>query len=268
MVETYQKAGKIKLHGFNNLTKSLSFNMYDVCYANSPAEQKEYIAYIDEEYNAERLTKILTECVDIIGANILNIARQDYEPQGASVTLLICEEPMDSVVKGVKSVQPETVVAHLDKSHICVHTYPETHPDNGIATFRADIEVATCGEISPLNALNHLLGSFDADVVTVDYRIRGFTRDVDGTKHWVDHDMNSIQDYVDPEVLKQYNCVDTNLDTERLYHTKMRWTDMDLDRYVFGGKPVNEQFTPEQRKDIKKRLQYEIQEIFYCHNIW
>jgi S-adenosylmethionine decarboxylase len=24
---------KLKLHGFNNLTKSLSFNIYDICYA-------------------------------------------------------------------------------------------------------------------------------------------------------------------------------------------------------------------------------------------
>jgi S-adenosylmethionine decarboxylase len=172
---------------------------------------------------------------------------------------------MDSLVKGVQS---ETVVAHLDKSHICVHTYPETHPDNGISTFRADIEVSTCGEISPLNALNFLLQSFEADVVTVDYRVRGFTRDIDGTKHWVDHDMKSIQDYINPDLLKDYNCVDTNLSSERLYHTKMRWTDMDLDRYVFGGKPVNEQFTTEQRTDITHRLQTEIQEIFYCHNIW
>ena len=29
---------------------------------------------------------------DIIGANILNIAHQDYDPQGASVTMLIAEE--------------------------------------------------------------------------------------------------------------------------------------------------------------------------------
>ena len=43
------------------------------------------------------------------------------------------------------------------KSHMCVHTYPEMHRDNGISTFRADIELATCGEISPLTALNYLL---------------------------------------------------------------------------------------------------------------
>ena len=43
---------KIKLHGFNNLTKTLSFNIYDICYAKTEAQQKEYIAYIDEAYNA------------------------------------------------------------------------------------------------------------------------------------------------------------------------------------------------------------------------
>ena len=54
-------------------------------------EQKDYIAYIDEQYNSERLTDILTTLTDMIGATVLNIARQDYEPQGASVTLLIAE---------------------------------------------------------------------------------------------------------------------------------------------------------------------------------
>ena len=44
---------KLKLYGFNNLTKSLSFNIYDVCYAKSAREQQDYIAYIDEQYNSE-----------------------------------------------------------------------------------------------------------------------------------------------------------------------------------------------------------------------
>ena len=43
---------KIKLYGFNNLTKSLSFNIYDVCYAKTQREQKDYIAYIDKQYNS------------------------------------------------------------------------------------------------------------------------------------------------------------------------------------------------------------------------
>ena len=47
---------KLKLLGFNNLTKSLSFNIYDICYARTAQHQQEYIEYIDEAYNAERLT--------------------------------------------------------------------------------------------------------------------------------------------------------------------------------------------------------------------
>ena len=85
---------KLRLYGFNNLTKSLSFNIYDVCYAKSAREQKDYIAYIDEQYNSERLTKILFRVTEMIGAHVLNVSRQDYEPQGASVTFLIAEPNM------------------------------------------------------------------------------------------------------------------------------------------------------------------------------
>ena len=85
---------RLRLQGFNNLTKALSFNIYDICYAVSEDQRRRYIEYIDEAYNAERLTTILTDVADIIGANILNVARQDYDPQGASVTILISEEPV------------------------------------------------------------------------------------------------------------------------------------------------------------------------------
>ena len=50
----------------------------------------------------------------------------------------------------MKNRSGETVLAHLDKSHVTVHTYPEYHPETCIATFRVDIDVATCGEITPL----------------------------------------------------------------------------------------------------------------------
>ena len=106
--------GKMKLYGFNNLTKSLSFNIYDVCYAKTQREQKDYISYIDEQYNSDRLTKILTHVTEMIGAKVLNISKQDYEPQGASVTILVAEGSMIPV-------EGDTVVAHLDKSHVTVH---------------------------------------------------------------------------------------------------------------------------------------------------
>ena len=91
---------------------------------------------------------------------------------------------------------PDAVVAHLDKSHVTVHTYPEFHPETSIATFRVDIDVATCGEITPLKTLDYLIGNFDSDIITMDYRVRGFTRDVTGKKLFMDHDITSIQDFI------------------------------------------------------------------------
>ena len=71
-----KRGNKLKLYGFNNLTKALSFNIYDVCYAKTEREQRDYIAYIDEQYNSERLTKILLQVTDMIGATVLNIANR------------------------------------------------------------------------------------------------------------------------------------------------------------------------------------------------
>jgi len=259
---------KLKLHGFNNLTKTLSFNIYDICYTQTEEQQQAYIEYIDEEYNAKRLTHILTDVTEIIGANILNIARQDYDPQGASVTMLISEEPI--IAEELSNTEapgptPESVVAHLDKSHITVHTYPESHPDNGISTFRADIDVSTCGRISPLKALNYLIHSFESDIVTMDYRVRGFTRDVKGKKHFIDHKINSIQNYIGKDVRGLYTMVDVNVYQENIFHTKMLLKDFDLDNYLFNLNP--EELTAAERKYIRKQLKWEMQEIFYGTNL-
>ena len=260
---------RLKLHGFNNLTKTLSFNIYDICYTATEEQRQQYIEYIDEAYNAaERLTKILTDVANIIGANILNIAHQDYEPQGASVTMLISEEPVasqdlsNSVGPGPL---PDAVAAHLDKSHITVHTYPESHPDNGISTFRADIDVSTCGRISPLRALNYLIHSFESDIVTMDYRVRGFTRDIKGKKHFIDHKINSIQNYVSKDTKERYHMIDVNVYQENIFHTKMMLSNFELDDYLFGISESD--LTAAEAHKIRQRLQREMLEIFYGRNI-
>ena len=249
---------KRKLYGFNNLTKALSFNIYDVWFAKSAREQKDYIAYIDEQYNAERLTRILTNLTDLIGANVLNISRQDYDPQGASVTLLIAEETM--IPAG------ETQVAHLDKSHVTVHTYPEYHPETCLATFRVDIDVATCGEITPLSTLDYLIGSFDSDIISMDYRVRGFTRDVDGRKLFMDHTVRSIQDYIDPDTLRHYDAVDINVYEANLFHTKMMRKEIPLQDYLF--KTDVYELPPRVRLEIMDNLRKEMIEIFSGRNIY
>lgn len=260
---------KLKLYGFNNLTKSLSFNMYDICYAKTPQHRQEYIEYIDEEYNAERLTTILTEVANIVGAQVLNIAKQDYDPLGASVTMLISEEKMQPCEEASEDCGegnlPEIVLAHLDKSHITVHTYPESHPDKGISTFRADIDVSTCGHISPLKALNYMINSFCSDIVIMDYRVRGFTRDVTGRKFFMDHKINSIQNYISDEIKDLYNMIDVNIYQENIFHTKMILKEFDLDNYLFGT-AKRDLLSGEKRK-IKQRLKREMAEIFAGKNI-
>ncbi|NIR32243.1 MAG: adenosylmethionine decarboxylase [Gammaproteobacteria bacterium] len=264
-------AKKLKLHGFNNLTKTLSFNIYDICYAKKPKHRKEYIEYIDEEYNAERLTNILTNVSDIIGANILNIAHQDYEPQGASVTMLIAEEegvPAEEISISARETPgplPDAVAMHLDKSHITVHTYPESDPDSGISTFRVDIDVSTCGRISPLRALNYLVHSFDSDIVIVDYRVRGFTRDVRGKKHFIDHKINSVQNYMSRDIRERYHMIDVNVYQENIFHTKMMLKDFDLDNYLFGT--GSEDLTNKEQKAIRERLKREMAEMFHGGNL-
>jgi S-adenosylmethionine decarboxylase len=254
---------KLKLHGFNNLTKTLSFNIYDICYARTQQHQQEYIEYIDEAYNAERLTATLTEVANIIGANILNVARQDYDPQGASVTMLISEGHHDGGLH--TPTKKDSVVGHLDKSHITVHTYPETHPDNGISTFRADIDVSTCGKISPLKALNYLINSFESDIVVMDYRVRGFTRNVRGMKHFIDHQVDSIQNFISKEIRDKYQMVDVCVYQEYIFHTKMRLKELDLDTYLFGEGAM--ELPPREAKRIRERVDHEIMEIFYGKNI-
>jgi len=249
---------KISLYGFNNLTKALSFNIYDVCYAKSEREQKDYIAYIDQQYNSERLTKILTDVTDMIGAQVLNISSQDYEPQGSSVTILIGENS--------KIPAGDTTVAHLNKSHIAVHTYPEYHPETCLATFRVDIDVATCGEITPLSTLDYLIGSFDSDIITMDYRVRGFTRDLGGHKLFIDHKITSIQNYIAAATLQRYDAVDINVYDANIFHTKMLIKEIDLQNYLFNSDVY--ELPPKKRLEITDNLRREMIEIFSGRNVY
>lgn len=269
---------KLRLYGFNNLTKTLSFNIYDICYAKSQREQQDYIKYINEQYNSERLTNILCEVTSMIGAHVLNISKQDYEPQGASVTLLISEEhlPNENIDKSCNMrvaheeetpVTPKTDLAgHLDKSHLTVHTYPEFHPSNSVTTFRVDIDVSTCGQITPLKCLDYLIGSFDSDIITIDYRVRGFTRDANGKKLFIDHDIASIQDYIAKETMDKYDAIDVNVYQSNIFHTKMIIKEIVLQNYLFNTDTY--ELAPKRRLEINDLIRREMLEIYHGMNIF
>ena len=126
--------------------------------------------------------------------------------------------------------------------------------------------MATCGEITPLSTLDYLIGSFDSDIITMDYRVRGFTRDMDGQKLFLDHKVASIQDYIAPETLRRYDAVDINVYGANLFHTKMMLKEIDLQNYLF--KTDVYELPPHTRLEIMNNLRREMIEIFSGRNIY
>jgi S-adenosylmethionine decarboxylase len=213
---------KIPLYGFNNLTKHLSLSLYKVDYLPAVVPQSKYNTKINQLYNSSVLEAQLIKVAHAIGGNVLNIAGQDYSPQGASVTLLISEE-----------AKPASLVSHMDKSHICIHTYPEENPQAGIAIFRADLELSTCGVISPLKILNYVITEFSADVVDIDFRVRGMTRNTDGKKCFNDDKIEKLSNYLNETIRTEYAAVDSLPVIFNVLHSRLMRKEVNLKSQLF-----------------------------------
>jgi S-adenosylmethionine decarboxylase len=98
----------------------------------------------------------------------------------------------------------------------------------------------------------------------MDYRVRGFTRDVSGKKLYIDHKINSIQNYIAESTKELYQMLDVNVYQENIFHTKMILKETELENYLFE-KESN--FTEEEKEEIQDQLQEEMAEIFYGRNI-
>ncbi len=236
----------MQLVGFNNLKKALSFSFYDFVIAPSEAEKLSYIEYINAHYNAQRISELLQKIVHIIEAKVLDISLQDYEPYGASSMILLGD------TKG------SSVDMHLDKSHITAHTYPDFDNENGILSFRVDIELSTCGEITPLSSLNAIFDFFDTDIVTIDYMVRGFTRNKQGVHIYMDHEVNSIAEYINADILKSYKTKDLILKNDNIWQLKLLRTDMKTDEYFSPQSRLNE----DEKITYIKELNAEMLSIF------
>lgn len=251
-------AEKIKLSGFNNLTKILSFNLYDFCITFDDKQKEDYINWINEKYSAENILQISREICDIIQSDIISESKMNYEPVGASTMTLMSD------VQGGKweTVQGNSVKSHLTKSHLTSHTYPDASAPNGICTYRVDFDIATCGDIIPLRAINHLFKSFECDVVFIDYVVRGYTRLENGKKIYNDEYFNSIQDFIAPEVLETFQFhSDLNIPRDNIWQTKLMLKNFGPERFVYSEKDINH---PEINQKMKT-LYDEMREVYHLY---
>lgn len=249
---------KVRLQGFNNLTKVVSFNMYDFFVARTEAERMAYIQHIDARYSAERITKTLEEIARIIDADVLSVSKQDYEPHGASSLVLMSDIGQSGItesdVAAAKRACNKSVGVHLTKSHLCAHTYPDWLDPRGICSFRVDIDIATCGTIVPLAALDYMFEQFENDVVIIDYVVRGFTRDTDGNRVFLDHKVGSIQDYVNPQILESYHCEDLIMQRENIWQTKCLRTRLEPANFFPEGTDLRSDENAKAFEDVQREM--------------
>ena len=100
----------------------------------------------------------------------------------------------------------------------------------------------------------------------MDYRVRGFTRDIKGRKLFMDNPMTSIQEYIDSQTLLKYDAVDINMYQANLFHTKMLIKEIDLQNYLF--KTDIYELPPKVRLEITNNLRQEMIEIYSGSNIF
>lgn len=249
---------KIKLSGFNNLTKILSFNLYDFCITFNDKQKEDYINWINEKYSSEKILEYSREICDIINSDIINESKMDYDPVGASTMTLMsdCQGGKWEQVSGA------AVKSHLTKSHLTSHTYPDASAPNGICTFRVDFDIATCGDIIPLKAVNFLFQVFECDVVYIDYVVRGYTRLESGKKIYNDEYFNSIQDFIDPEVMKLYEFhSDLNMPRDNIWQTKLMIKDMGAEHFCFEVEDAS-------HPDIAQKMAFlkeEMREVYHLY---
>ena len=100
----------------------------------------------------------------------------------------------------------------------------------------------------------------------MDYRVRGFTRDVSGKKLFMDKNIVSIQDYIDKKTLQRYDAIDINVYQANMFHTKMLIKEVDLQNYLF--KTDVYEIAPKTRLEITNNLRKEMIEIFSGSNVF
>jgi len=138
------------------------------------------------------------------------LSSENFVPQGVSASALIAQRVQNSVL------------GHLDKSHLSVHTYASCDTKTRIYTFRADFDITTCGDVSPLEVLD-LIFENGSDLLVVDYRVRG---DQTSDLQRIFLEADGMSGRFLPKVYRErYECKEVSLPELYYYHALFRRKD-------------------------------------------
>lgn len=87
-----------------------------------------------------------------------------------------------------------------------------------------------------------------------------------GKKYFIDHNITSIQDYIDKNTLTKYDAIDVNVYQSNIFHTRMLIKELQLQNYLFNTDVY--ELPPKIRLDITDSLRREMIEIFSGTNIY
>ena len=75
-------------------------------------------------------------------------------------------------------------------------------------------------------------------------------------KYYIDHNINSIQNFINKKTLKEYDAIDVNVYQSNIFHTKMMRNDIKLSNYLFNTseeKPVARKNARRSRTSCKEK---------------
>ena len=80
----------------------------------------------------------------------------------------------------------------------------------------------------------------------------------------MDHEVRSIQDFINPDILSQYDCTDLNIASDNIWQTKLQRTKFDVDEYF-----VNPTAYAGKKEGIIEKIQSEMRDVLFLRwKIW
>ncbi len=243
------------IKNFSNINENINISIYNIYYINSKNTYKYYINYINNIYNNKNLIKLIKKISKKTNSKILHTYKLNYKLK------LNKKKKTINITKNI-------LLSYLyNNNNICIYTYIENYSKNKIYTIRTDINIYSCGLISPLNYINNIILFFKSDLININYIINGFTKDINGKKYFINNKISSVKNFIKKKIIKNYDFLEINIYQENLFNIKMIIKNINIKNYIFKNLIKKKYILSKKKKNkIIKSIFKEMYEIYYSKN--